>query len=148
MAKTDLYQPFAIKPIPTSCGVTASRANILQPNLDCCHGYEHCTLRFLIQIEKIRKDRQHSPVLVWLSLCKPFQGMKVLNCNWIWKIKYLICIFFFRFSLRSSLKRLEPFHCCYLSFSCFYFSAVRADHLPQSVLQIRPWNQTTTYGSP
>ena len=31
---------------------------------------------------------QHSPVLVWLRLCKLFQGMTVFNCNWIWKKKY------------------------------------------------------------
>ena len=52
--------------------------------------------------------------------------------------------FFLRFSLRSSLKYWDPSHKYYLSFSSFSFSAVRADHLPQSVLQIRPWNQTTT----
>ena len=96
-------------------------------------------------MEKIRKDRQHSPVLVWLGLCKAFQGMRVFDCNWIWKNK-VFPYFFFIVSLRSSLKRLKPFHYCYLSFSCFKFSAVRADHLPQSVLQIRPWNQTTTAG--
>ena len=68
MVKTDLYQPFAIKPFPTLYDVTASRAisraNILQPSLDCYHGDEHYSIRYLIQMEKIRKDRQHSPVLV------------------------------------------------------------------------------------
>ena len=68
----------------------------------------------LLQVQKIRKDRQHSPVLVWLSLCKPFKGMRVFNCNWIRKIKYF-SIFFLRFSLRSSLKRLEPYHYYFLS---------------------------------
>ena len=68
MVKTDLYQPFAIKPFPTSYDVTASRAisraNILQPSLDCYRGDEHYNIRSLIQMEKIRKDRQHSPLLV------------------------------------------------------------------------------------
>ena len=45
-------------------------------------------------MEKIRKDRQHSPVLLWLSLCKPFQGMRVFNSNWIWKMKYFRIFFF------------------------------------------------------
>ena len=45
-------------------------------------------------MEKIRKDRQHSPVLVWLSLCKHFQGMRVFNSNWIWKMKYFRIFFF------------------------------------------------------
>ena len=69
MVKTGLYQPFAIKPFPTSYDVTASRAisraNILQPSQDCYHGDEHYNTRSnTIQMEKIRKDRQHSPVLV------------------------------------------------------------------------------------
>ena len=72
MIKTGLYQPFAIKPFPTLYDITASRAisraNILQPSLDCYHGDKHCNLRFFIQIEKIRKDRQHSPAL----LLEPF----------------------------------------------------------------------------
>ena len=54
MVKTGLNQPFA----------TASRANILQPSLDCYHGDKHYNIQSLIQMEKIRKDRQHSPVLV------------------------------------------------------------------------------------
>ena len=68
MVKAGLYQPFAIKPFPTSYDVTTSRAisraNILQLSLDCYHGDEHYSIRSLIQMEKIRKDRQHSPVLV------------------------------------------------------------------------------------
>ena len=68
MVKTGLYQRFAIKPFPTSYAVTASRAisraNILQPSQDCYHGDEHYNIRSLIQMEKIRKDRQHSHVLV------------------------------------------------------------------------------------
>ena len=72
MIKIGLFQPFAIKPFPTLYDVTASRAisraNILQPSLDCYHGDKHRNLRFFIQIEKIRKDRQHSPVL----LLEPF----------------------------------------------------------------------------
>ena len=68
MVKTGLYQPFAIKPFPTSYDVIASlaisRANILQPSLDRYRGDEHNNIRSLIQMEKIRKDRQHSPVLV------------------------------------------------------------------------------------
>ena len=55
--------------ISTLYDLTASRAislaDILRPSLDCYHGDEHCKLRFLLQMEKIRKDRQHSPVLVW-----------------------------------------------------------------------------------
>ena len=39
------------------------RANILRPSLDCYHGDEHYNLRFILQMEKIRNDRQHSPVL-------------------------------------------------------------------------------------
>ena len=54
--------------IPTLYDVTASRAisraDVLRPSLDCYHGDEHCNLRFLLQMEKIRKDRQHSSVLV------------------------------------------------------------------------------------
>ena len=59
------------------------------------------------KLEKIRKDRQYSRVLVWLILRKLFQGMKVLNCNWIWKINYFV--FFLRFSVSSSVKRLKPY---------------------------------------
>ena len=92
-------------------------------------------------MEKIRKDRQHSPVLVWLSLCKHFQGMRVFNSNWIWKMKYFRIFCFV--SLYVALWIIETLLIS-ISFSYFSFSAVRADHLPQSVLQIRPWNQTTT----
>ena len=92
-------------------------------------------------MEKIRKDRQHSSVLLWLSLYKPFQGMRVFNCNWIWKMKYFRIFFFV--SLYVALWIIETLLIS-ISFSYFSFSAVRADHLPQSVLQIRPWNQTTT----
>ena len=66
-------------------------------------------MQFLLQVEKIRKDRQHSPV-VWLSLCKPFQGMNKV-----------ISVFFF-YLLPFSLKRLEPFHYYYLSFSYIFFN--------------------------
>ena len=96
-------------------------------------------------MEKIWRDRQHSPVLIWLSLCQPFQGMRVFNCTWICKMKYFRASFL-RFSLRSSLKDLDPSHHLYLSFSSCSFSAVRADHLSRLVLQISPWKQTTTAG--
>ena len=84
-----------------------------------------------------------SIALYSLSLCKHFQGMRVFNCNWIWKIKYFR-IFFLRFCLSSSLKRVESYHYYFLSLSSFQFSAVRPDNLPWSGLQIRPWNQTTS----
>ena len=47
-----------------------------------------------------------------------FQGMRVFNCNWIWKIKYFR---FFSVSLctTSSLELLQPFHYYYLSFFIF-----------------------------
>lgn len=68
MAKTGLYQPFAIKPPPPPptpyYDVTASRVisrvKILQPGLDCYRGDEHNN----IQMEKIKKDRQHNAVLI------------------------------------------------------------------------------------
>ena len=43
--------------------------------------------------------------------------------------------------MRSSLKRLEPFHYYFLSFSSFWFSAVRPDHLLQSDHTTRPPEQ-------
>ena len=58
MVKTGLNQPFA------TASRAISRANILQPSLDCYHGDKHYNIQSLIQMEKIRKDRQHSPVLV------------------------------------------------------------------------------------
>ena len=76
----------------TASRAISARAKILQPSLECCHGHEHCILRFLVQMEKIQKDRQHSPVLVWLSLS--FQDMRVFKSNWIWKIKYFRVFFF------------------------------------------------------
>ena len=64
-----INQPFAIKPsqMTTSYDVTASRvisrANVLRPLMDCYYGDEHRNSYY--KMEKIPKDRQHRPVLVF-----------------------------------------------------------------------------------
>ena len=106
-----INQPFAIKSsqMTTSCNVTASRvisrANILRPRMDCYHGDEHRNSYY--KMERFEK-------IVIVS----FQGMRVFNRNWIWKIKYFR---FFSVSLciTSSLELLQPFHYYYLSFFIF-----------------------------
>ena len=90
-------------------------------------------------MEKIRKDRQHDPVLYSLNeSLQTFTGYESffeLQPNLKNKV---FQYFFLRFSISSSVKRSEPYHYYFLSFSSFSFSAVRPDHLPESDLQIKP----------
>ena len=67
----------------------------------------------------IRKDRQHSPVLYSLiESLQTISGHESFQLQLY--LKNQVLPYFFRFSLRSSLKRLEPFHYYFLSFSSFF----------------------------
>ena len=135
MVKTGLYQPFAIKPFPTSYDVTASRAIsraiAAEPGLLPWWRTLQCTI-----LNTNGKDSERSSAQPCISLTESLQsfpGHESIRLQLNLKNK-VFPYFFLHFSLRSSLKRLKPSHYCYLSFSRFLFLAVRSDHLPQSVV--------------
>ena len=93
-----------------------SRGNILRPSNDYYHGDKHCSS--YCNWKRFEKIVSTALLFDWV-FANLFREWELSKATEFEKIKYFRIFFYYllRFSLHSSLKRLEPFHYTYLSFS-------------------------------